>query len=51
MALGVKVQDGTGAGCRRPLKQPHTSWTCPNGHVNKGFATRCLTSGCNEGRR
>lgn len=44
----MKVWNGmTGAGNRRPPKEPAKAWACPQGHENPGYATRCLTLGCN----
>lgn len=50
MSLRVNVAGGSNAGCRPALKDRHHDWTCVNGHSNKGFATRCLTAGCNVSR-
>lgn len=50
MPLRVNVAGGSNAGCRQPLKDRHAEWECVNGHRNKGFATRCLTAGCNVSR-
>lgn len=44
------VQGGTNAGCKRPLAAPHKDWACSQGHPNRGYAIRCLTSGCREKR-
>lgn len=48
--LRVNVPGGANSGCKQPLREPREAWTCRNGHDNKGFATRCLTAGCNERR-
>jgi hypothetical protein len=44
------VSGGTNAGCKRPLAEPRKDWDCPHGHRNRGYAIRCLTSGCGEKR-
>lgn len=46
----VNVQGGTGAGRKRPLKQPGRPWRCGCGHDNPGHAVTCLTAGCREKR-
>lgn len=38
------------SGTKRAKKAPSKDWTCQNGHTNRGYATRCLTSGCREKR-
>lgn len=43
--LAVKVEGGTNAGTKRPLKQPAPAWTCDAAHQNPGYATRCLHCG------
>lgn len=48
--LQVNVAGGTNAGRKRPLADPRTPWYCPARHLNPGYATRCLTDGCNEKR-
>lgn len=48
--LSVRVSGGTGAGKKRPLREPAKGWTCSHGHENSGYATRCLTLACNERR-
>lgn len=45
-----RVKDGTGAGKRRERVVPKHQWTCSHGHVNPGYAARCLTSSCLERR-
>lgn len=47
--LVVKVAGGTSAGRKRPLHPPKP-WTCRDGHDNKAYASRCLTTGCLEKR-
>lgn len=45
------VSGGTGAGCAmHRRKMLPTTWTCPAGHKNKGYAVTCLTAGCREKR-
>lgn len=48
----LKVNGGPAAsGVKLPLKEPLSKvWNCSQGHVNKGYWTRCLTAGCNERR-
>lgn len=52
MSFGIKVEGGTGAGCRRAPKPAYSDhWHCTNcGGTNKGNWTRCLTKGCNAFR-
>lgn len=45
----IKVAGGTNAGRKREHKPPKP-WTCRDGHDNKPYASRCLTSGCLEKR-
>lgn len=46
----AKVEGGTGARCKQPLREPAKDWRCQQGHTNRGYATRCLERGCNERR-
>lgn len=47
----LRVNGGpANSGCKLPLKEPAKDWVCSGGHENKGWWTRCLTSGCNERR-
>lgn len=47
----ARVQGGTGAGSKRPLREPATgTWLCVKAHLNPPYATRCLVSGCNARR-
>lgn len=48
--MHVRVSGGTGAGRKRPLREQRGKWLCVNEHPNPAYATRCLTSGCNEKR-
>lgn len=48
--LGVRVQDGTGAGRKRPLRDPKPDWRCVCGHANRGYHVRCMRVGCNRRR-
>lgn len=49
--MHVRVQGGTGAGRKRPLREPlKAPWVCSRGHESPGYATRCLTAACNERR-
>lgn len=51
MSFGIKVEGGTGAGCKRALKPAQTErWHCPYGHDNPPYALRCLETGCREKR-
>lgn len=50
MTFGINVQGGTGAGRKRPLKNPAKNWFCKVGHSNPGYATSCLRAGCKEKR-
>lgn len=49
--LAVRVQGGTGAGCRKPPVGRHHDWTCQEClRFNRGFMRRCVTPGCNAKR-
>lgn len=50
MSLSVRVKDGSGAGRKRPLREPRETWRCESRHENPGYATRCLTLGCRDRR-
>lgn len=51
MSFGIKVDGGSGAGIRRPLREPAAQWHCSGcGGTNKGSWTRCFTKGCNAQR-
>lgn len=46
--MHVRVEGGTGAGRKRPLREPQReAWLCRRAHLNPSYATRCLTTGCN----
>lgn len=48
----MRVYGGmTGAGNKKTLHEPYEAWKCPNGHENKGYCTRCMTTGCGEKRK
>lgn len=47
----ARVEGGTGAGKKRPLREPfRATWLCAKAHLNPPYASRCLTTGCNEKR-
>lgn len=48
----VRVQGGTGAGSKRPLRElDPRSWHCPSClEINKPYHARCMTAGCNQKR-
>jgi hypothetical protein len=49
--MHVRVTGGTGAGKKRPLREPvREQWVCVKAHLNPPYATRCLTDGCNARR-
>lgn len=48
--LAIRVNGGTGAGCKPPMREMPGEWLCENGHSNKGAWSRCLTAGCNVKR-
>lgn len=51
MSFGIKVAGGTGAGCKRPLREPNlAAWSCSCGHLNPSYAVNCLAFGCREKR-
>lgn len=47
----ARVAGGTRAGRKRPLREPaREPWLCVRAHLNPPYATRCLTTGCNQKR-
>lgn len=38
------------SGVKLPLRDQRPDWTCSQGHANRGWCIRCITSGCNEKR-
>lgn len=47
----TSVKGGTGAGQRMHVTAvPKEPWSCPDGHLNPGFARTCMTAGCREKR-
>lgn len=41
MSFGIKVNGGTGAGTKRPLKPKREPWPCVCGQIHAGHWARC----------